>query len=479
MLDEQFKKYLDESYKDLFVETEDGTTLPSFEIIDRTVEINTVSDPSKKIEQFARICYRSEDRIGDNSAKGLIDFCMKRDHGSIFEHYYLSVFIPGEGNFKEVMGDEHLSPRRVWDACDCVVKRKHTFQYWDRYIQVNPSIPVEENMHWSCVAGSIRAWHSLLVPGLEASVKEDIYPALVLHTSLLKELNKVAPDFFDDIVEWFNTMLKNVVMCHGSKAVDKLTDGLDKEDLTLDAIPAERLNTGIVIHEAEGAYASFILITDRADSHQIVRHRVDCSYSQESQRYCDYGKRGVRMVAPQIEPVKFDKISEEDKEFMADEWVTAMGKASNSYLRLRKTGLDPELARSVLPNSAATKIGISMSYMALEHFFNRRLADDAQYSIRITAAEMLKQLIDTHHPVMGNISTSALLRWCKWLIEQKCIIGGLEYWTGVIEDTNKAIARIREERKRQEARAAEAEKLGEELRQEQLKQEAEAAKSAE
>ena len=107
MLDERFKKYLDESYKGLY----DGEYEPDFEIVDRTVEINTTPDPAKKIEQFARICYRSEDRITDSSAQGLLDFCMKHDHGSIFEHFFISVFFPNEGNFAEVMGDEHLTPR--------------------------------------------------------------------------------------------------------------------------------------------------------------------------------------------------------------------------------------------------------------------------------------------------------------------------------------------------------------------------------
>lgn len=472
MLDERFKKYLDEAYKGLYDETEEGATLPNFEIIDRTVEINTTSDPAKKIEQFARICYRSEDRITDTSANGLLDFCMKHDHGSIFEHFFISVFFPNEGNFAEVMGDEHLTPRRVWDACMCTTRNKHMFQYWDKWIQVNPSIPLAENMHWATTAGAVRAWRGILVPGIEASIKQDIYPALVLHLALLKKLNEFASALFHDIVEWVNVTLSNVSMLGGCKSLVKLTDGLDKEEISLDGIPDNRLDIGLVLHEAEGAYASFVLVTDRADSHQIVRHRVECGYSQESQRYCDYERKGVAMVTPQIEPAILAKMDEEAIQKLAVEIAKAMENAACSYNTLRYAGLIPESARAVLPNSCATKIGVSMSFVALEHFFNRRLAKDAQYSLRVTAAEMLKQLIDTQHPVMHNLSAHSLLRWCKWLIEQKCIVGGMEYWTDVITRTNEAIEQLKAERKRQAEQATAVEQQAEELRKEQLAKEA-------
>ena len=32
------------------------------------------------------------------------------------------------------------------------------------------------------------------------------------------------------------------------------------------------------------------VICDRGVTHEIVRHRIGCSYSQESTRYCNYGK---------------------------------------------------------------------------------------------------------------------------------------------------------------------------------------------
>lgn len=468
-----FTKYVNEAYKAEAEALSKGGSLMNFTIVDREVSINTMKDPQLKIENFARICYRSEDKIKEGSAENLIKFCIAHDHGSVLEHFHIAAFFPSEGSFKEVMGDEALSPRRVWDACDCVTKRKFMFNYWSKYINVNPSIPKQQNMYWSCTSGSVRAWRSIIVPGIEASIQQNIYPALVLHVSLLKKLYELAPVLFEDIVNWFNIVLSCApAHSNGTSAIDKLMTGVAKEDYKFENIPESTINTGIVIDEAIGAYASFECIADRADTQQLVRHRVDCSYSQESQRYCDYGKKGVRMVAPLVEPSIINAMDEEDRTQAASTWVDAMNEAAASYNKLRYVGIVPESARAVLPNSCASKIGISMSFQALEHFFNRRLEKDAQYSIRVMATRMLKELIDTNHPVMTNITPTSIVRWCKWLIEQKTPIGDLEFWTDLMDRTTKAIERNQEERKKMAERQAEIERKAEELREEQLKQEA-------
>ena len=39
-------------------------------------------------------------------------------------------------------------------------------------------------------------------------------------------------------------------------------------------------------------------ITDRGVTHQIVRHRAGCSYSQESTRYCNYKDKDIEFILP-------------------------------------------------------------------------------------------------------------------------------------------------------------------------------------
>lgn len=62
---------------------------PSFEIMDN---ING-QDMIRKIEQFGRVCYKSESNISDSSAEGFIRNIIKNGHESVIEHEKISVKI--------------------------------------------------------------------------------------------------------------------------------------------------------------------------------------------------------------------------------------------------------------------------------------------------------------------------------------------------------------------------------------------------
>lgn len=60
---------------------------PSFEIL------SIPKEPIKFLEQCARTCYKSEHKIGENSAEKLIKNILKRGHESVIEHCSISVKI--------------------------------------------------------------------------------------------------------------------------------------------------------------------------------------------------------------------------------------------------------------------------------------------------------------------------------------------------------------------------------------------------
>jgi thymidylate synthase (FAD) len=65
-------------------------------IIDPSYEILQISDGDfilKHIEKAARTCYKSEDKITDGSAYGLLKGLLKSGHHSVFEHAVISVRI--------------------------------------------------------------------------------------------------------------------------------------------------------------------------------------------------------------------------------------------------------------------------------------------------------------------------------------------------------------------------------------------------
>ncbi len=115
---------------------------------------------------------------------------------------------------------------------------------------------------------------------------------------------------------------------------------------------------------------SFLITCSRACSHQLVRHRIGCSYSQESQRYCNYQNKGFDFI-------DYEGISEEYLEGVAREYQKCVGK--------------PEIKRMVLPNCTATRIFVTMNLRALLWFFELRCSDKAQGEIRELAIDLKNQ----------------------------------------------------------------------------------------
>ena len=127
------------------------------------------------------------------------------------------------------------------------------------------------------------------------------------------------------------------------------------------------------------------IVCDRGVSHEIVRHRL-ASYSQESTRYCDYGKAGEIQV---IEP-PFD--DGECGHYRRNLWSSAMGQAEGAYNALRKAGVSPQIARSVLPNALKTEIVCTMNLRTWRHFFRMRTSVAAHPQMREITVPLLAEL---------------------------------------------------------------------------------------
>lgn len=134
----------------------------------------------------------------------------------------------------------------------------------------------------------------------------------------------------------------------------------------------------------EHASATIKFICDRGVSHEIVRHRL-ASYSQESTRYCNYGKERFGNAITVIEPL-FD--NKKDRTL----WVNMMMNAQHYYLELIENGVSPQIARSVLPNSLKTEIVMTANFREWQHFFFLRCAKDAHPQMREVALMALELL---------------------------------------------------------------------------------------
>ena len=76
-------------------------------LIESSVQIIEERDPYKMIELAGRTCYKSEDKITENSAKEFVDRMIKLGHGAMLEHgtIYLKI---------DKTEDGHLPPARLY-----------------------------------------------------------------------------------------------------------------------------------------------------------------------------------------------------------------------------------------------------------------------------------------------------------------------------------------------------------------------------
>lgn len=66
---------------------------PSFEIWDQQSGLEGIY---KQIERAGRVCYKSEDKITEDSAKGFVERMIKSGHGAMLEHGTVYLRIPIE-----------------------------------------------------------------------------------------------------------------------------------------------------------------------------------------------------------------------------------------------------------------------------------------------------------------------------------------------------------------------------------------------
>lgn len=119
-------------------------------------------------------------------------------------------------------------------------------------------------------------------------------------------------------------------------------------------------------HESvlEHASASIRFITDRGVSHELVRHRL-MAVSQESQRYCSYGKD---KFDNQITFINQNDLVGKDYE----DWYECCSKIEMTYLDLVNKGIRAEIARSILPNCTKTELIVTANFRQWRHMFKLR-----------------------------------------------------------------------------------------------------------
>lgn len=159
------------------------------------------------------------------------------------------------------------------------------------------------------------------------------------------------------------------------RSEEKQTD--DSWRRFLEAVVLKHGDWSVTEHEK----ATVIFRVDRGVTHEIVRHRL-FSYTQESTRFVNYGKREIEF----IEPVFSLGISAAPLK-----WSASMREAEINYLELLEADQPPQMARSVLPNATASSIVMTGNLRSWRHFFIMRTTQETHPDLKRVSIPLLEE----------------------------------------------------------------------------------------
>ncbi len=242
---------------------------PFFQIQD---ELDNAS-VAVRLEACGRVCYKSEDKITDNSAIPFVTRIAAHGHNSVLEMAVLS--------FRVL-----CSPHRIQEL-----------------FNLQPKFFVIDRMS-----------DGLLITGSIRSLREFplLYPENQIINDVILELVEGNTPFFGKIFDSRKSLVRDT-----SISITKM--GLSE----IDQLPAEL--------RLRHRFVSVRFIVNRAVTHELVRHRL-CSFLQESQRYCRYTEDKFDNQVTFIKPMFF---KEESKEYQF--WKEAMKQTEATYFKLLET----------------------------------------------------------------------------------------------------------------------------------------------
>lgn len=289
---------------------------------------------TKKIERIARVCYKSEELIGEGTDLKMLNKLVERKHYAMLEHASLAYIVPTK--VYDYILDVHNDVMHVRNKSEGA-----------------GDIPSRLRLRFSCtdidgfdrciVSANIRAWLEFF----ELCEKTDAW------SMYLKSI-------VDDV-------------CYRTKGVVDFTECANVYPRRGDSVPeVEFVSVFDILTTAERMIHedfSVLFTVDRGVTHEMV-HMRDASFAQESTRYCNYssGKFGNEITV--IKPVFFD-----EKSMEYHIWEDACEYAEYSYNKLTQRGVPAQQARSVLPTEVKADIVITTNLVEWRHIFELRACD--------------------------------------------------------------------------------------------------------
>ena len=299
-------------------------------------------NPYKLVELVGRTCYKSEDKITEESYIKFVKGLIKRQHYAMLEHGRVAFLFSFDVNITQTNIDEVISNmyKEFQDLPKCyiyVYKQSNMTEQSHIEILVMCSLSHLYNTRWRDEKFKIR------VPMLDAMRSNAEYTYKIA----AEEVYQFDLEYEFNMLSAYNIrVIRDVSDIENVSAKFDIDETYNKLDVT-----------------------TLKFICDRAVSHELVRHRM--ALAQESQRYCGYDndKFGGEIIF--IKPANFNDSNywtlKKQRAFMK-----SCSTAEKMYFLLRKLGSKPEVARTVLTNSVKTEVVMTGTEEEWQHFLNMR-----------------------------------------------------------------------------------------------------------
>ena len=412
-------------------------------LIDYEVEILDPKTPMmERIAFAARTCYRSEGEASVENDKRLIAGCVKRGHTSVLEHGAISLYLdirPTDESahmIKEVIGQKGrpVALRQLWDRLTTLTSQRYATAYndpdifekhFDEITVDGRKLPKDADISLPVIVADLRAWREILRERIFIAdqVQGDPIEWLLTVAALYRMYN-VAPAVFDDIVNMVIMRVKTFKELRMHMTKEEAAHYNPIESLLFNRFTDEEIDNfclckflerffgadfkSVIAEEASPSMmVTIVLTTDRAVTHEHVRHRRSVGYSQESQRYVNYEKKGYEVLPLTCDPAK------------APEGVEV-----NPYTGAVATDEEAALIyeSAVQHSFAAYEKLLVVSWLlplGFTNFMYWRTEAHAQYDIRLAADRILLKMFDTKHPFLNGCGTPDLIRSLNWMRDQK------------------------------------------------------------
>lgn len=267
-----------------------------------------ISDPLRKIERCARICYKSEDSITPTSAGPFVKRIVDRGHTATLECWCCTFKLTSLAHLVLVSYCSYAG-----------------FKYFN-YTKTS-----------NLISGNLRAWYELVNV---TPVNDHLVKTIVTRiNNLLFEF--VGPELFTY-----------------------------KEESFFCAEVAAEANNIQYMGESDD-YITFDIITNLGISPQLIRHRT-LSPMQESTRYVRYSGEDISVLSSIELLPDVTSAEKTLKDTANDIWTTTMKTSFAAYDQLLFLGVPPQIARGVLPRDMCTNLILTATYTAWERFIKLR-----------------------------------------------------------------------------------------------------------